>query len=287
MSYTEKICAVVVTYNRKDVLRRCVELLVNQTRPLDKILIVDNASSDGTEEMVGNYLRQYSIVEYQNLGANLGGGGGFYHGSRLAFDQGYNWVWLMDDDCFASEDCLKNLITGAKNIKHVYSPIVLSVEDKKTVLWGIKATPNKGNIELTTLPFNGFFIHRKSLEEIGFPDKNFFIYGDDADFNMRARAKGKKVIMVTDSIMYHPFKNMVKGFKVHKMFLNKLWAYYKLRNALIIYKRYGYISIKQLIMLTAAAFFYLMTFNFTLLGFWMEGLKDGLNGRLYVKESLM
>ena len=90
---------------------------------------------------------------------------------------------------------------------------------------------------------------------------------------MRAKANGKKVIMVTNSIMYHPHKNRMQGLKIYKMFLDKLWTYYKLRNAIIIYKRYHYVSVNQVIMFAVAGLFYLLTINFKLLGIWMEGLK--------------
>jgi GT2 family glycosyltransferase len=249
-------------------------------------MVMDNASIDGTREMVYAKFARHPFVTYCNLNANLGGGGGFYHGCRMAVDQGYDWVWLMDDDCVATKECLEKLVHGINDPKNVYSPIILSIEDKKTVLWGIKAKINSGNLEVTTLPFNGFLIHRNSLQTLGFPHKEFFIYGDDTEYNMRAKASGKKVIMVTNSIMYHPYKN-VKGLKIHKMFLNKLWTYYKLRNAIIIYKRYRYVSINQVIMFAAAALFYMLTINFNYLELWFEGLKDGINGKLYVKNSLI
>jgi GT2 family glycosyltransferase len=267
-------------------LRQCIKALLDQTRPPDMIIVADNASTDGTEAMLNDNFPENPDIEYCNLGGNLGGGGGFHHGSCLAVDQGYDWIWLMDDDCFPDVNCLEKLIGGVESINHVYSPIILSSEDRKTVLWGIKAFCNTGNVEVATLPFNGFFVHRKSLQEIGVPDKNFFIYGDDTEFNMRARAYGKKIILVTDSAMYHPHKNQLRGMKVYKMFLNKLWTYYKLRNAIIIYKKYGYVSANQVIMFVAAAGFYVLTFNYAFLGLWLQGLKDGINGRLYVKDSL-
>ncbi len=70
------------------------------------------------------------------------------------------------------------------------------------------------------------------------------------------------------------------------MFLNKLWTYYKLRNAIIIYKRYRYISINQVIMFAAAFMFFLLTVKFDYLQLWLEGFKDGINGKLCVKSSL-
>ena len=286
MKSSERICAIIVTYNRKTELKKCVDALLAQTLPLDQIIVMDNASIDGTMEMVTAEFANHPVVSYRNLNANLGGGGGFHFGARQAFEEGYDWIWLMDDDCLATEECLEKLVNGVENTKNIYSPIILSIEDPKKVLWGIKAACHTGNTEVTTLPFNGFLIHRDSLKTIGFPEKEFFIYGDDTEFNMRARANGKKVIMVTDSVMYHPYKNMIRGFQIYKMFLNKLWVYYKLRNAIIIYKRYRYVSINQVIMFAAAFMFYLLTVKFDYLRLWLEGLKDGVNGRLCVKSSL-
>ena len=286
MSHRDIIAAVVVTYNRKNLLQRCIDSILIQSRVPDTIIVIDNGSTDGTEEMVKSESLKNPVLKYINLKANLGGGGGFHYGARIAFEAGYDWVWLMDDDCCATDECLEKLVEGVTNTKDVYSPIILSIEDRKTVLWGIKAACYTGNTEVGTLPFNGFLIHKNSLNEIGLPEKNFFIYGDDTEFNMRAKSNGKKVILVTNSVMYHPYKNVVKGLKIYKMFLNKLWTYYKLRNAIIIYKRYHYVSINQVIMFAAAFMFFLLTVKFDYLRLWLEGLKDGVNGRLYVKSSL-
>jgi len=286
MSHREIIAAVVVTYNRKNLLKRCIDSIFSQSHIPDAIIVVDNGSTDGTAEMVKRKLQKYPALKYFNLKTNLGGGGGFHYGARIAFEAGYDWIWLLDDDCCATDVCLEKLVEGVTNTQDVYSPIILSIEDRKTVLWGIKAGCYTGTTEVGTLPFNGFFIHRQSLNEIGFPAKNFFIYGDDTEFNMRAKAYGKKVIMVTDSVMYHPYKNVVKGLKIYKMFLNRLWTYYKLRNAIIIYKKYRYVSKNQVMMFGSALIFYLLTLKLDFLKLWLEGLKDGINGRLYVKSSL-
>ncbi len=284
MADPERICAVVVTYNRRNLLRRCLNDLLCQSRRPDKVVIIDNASTDGTEEMIKKRFIENFSVFYLNLGANLGGGGGFHYGAQRAFEEGFDWVWMMDDDCAASKTCLENLLKGVDDRQDVYSPIVLSSEDKRTVLWGIQATVGSGNCEVGTLPFNGFLIHRRTIETIGFPEKNFFIYGDDTEYNQRARIHGCRIIMNTDSVMYHPRKNMPKGLKIYKMFQNRLWAYYKLRNAIIIYQRYRYLSRNQIIMFGSALVFYLLTLNFSYLGLWFEAFCDGLNGRLYVRR---
>ena len=280
----ERICAIAVTYNRKTVLKKCLDALLKQSRPADLIVVVDNASTDGTEQMLRREYEHSPRVKYINLGENLGGSGGFHHGVQYAFTAGFDWMWLMDDDCLPAENCLEVLLDNIDDRNQFYSPAVLSLEDRQTFLWGIRGEINSGNHEVISIPFNGLFVHRQSVKELGLPDKNFFIYGDDTEYNLRAKTMGKRTIMVTDSIMYHPHKNMLRGFKIHKMFLNRLWTYYKLRNAIILYKRYGHVARNQVIMLIAALIYYILTFRIDFIRLWFDGLRDGLKDRLYVRQ---
>jgi len=280
----EHITIIVVTYNRKTVLKRCLSSILMQSQLPDSVFVVDNASKDGTAEMLNEEFPDHPLLQYVNLGHNLGGAGGFHYGAKLAVEKGADWICLMDDDCLLHPDCMQNLMENVDDRNNIYSPIILSVEDKKAVLWGIKAKVNTGNFEIVTLPFNGFLIHRKIIAEIGYPDKDFFIYGDDADYNFRARASGGKIIMVTDSIMYHPLKNTLQGLNIIKLFMNKHWVYYKLRNAIVVSNRYGYFSIKQFVMLLASLGFYFITFNFSFIKLWFDGLRDGLRNNVYVRD---
>lgn len=284
MKESEKIIIVVVTHNRKSILKQCLLSLLAQSQLPDLIIIVDNASTDGTEEMIQKEFSNHPLLAYVNLGANLGGAGGFHFGSKLAIEKGADWVCLMDDDCLPHKDCIKKLMMNINNKKNIYSPIVLSIEDKKTTLWGIKARVNTGNREVVTLPFNGFLIHRESIKELDFPEKDFFIYGDDTEYNLRAKSSGRKIIMVTGSVMYHPYRNMLKGLNILKMFKSKIWVYYKLRNAIIIYKRYKYVSANQVLMFLFSLLFYILTLKLQFIKLWFEGLKDGLKNRIYVRD---
>ena len=118
MSNKETVCAVVVTYNRKDLLVECLESLLQQTRPLDGIYIIDNASNDGTpgylkekgfiqelppkesnEPWERKFILTYKLpIYYVRMHENTGGAGGFYEGVKRAYEKGYDWLWLMDDD---------------------------------------------------------------------------------------------------------------------------------------------------------------------------------------------
>lgn len=278
------IYAVVVTYNRKILLKSNIDALLAQSLQPSAIIIIDNASTDGTENFIEKEFRHNTNIIYKRSDRNTGGAGGFYSGTKLAVESGAAWVWLMDDDCLPDKDCLKKLMMGVDNKRDVYSPIILSLEDKKTALWGIKAKPDTGKHEGISLPFNGFLVHRETIKEIGFPDKRFFIYGDDTEYNLRAQSSGRNIIMNTESIMYHPFKNQVKGLNIFKMFKSKIWVYYKLRNAIILYNKYGHYAFKQILLLLLALLFYILTLKFSLIKLWFDGLIDGLKNNLYVRD---
>lgn len=149
------ICAVIVTFNRKKLLLECLRALLNQTHPLNAILIVDNASTDGTPE----YLKDKGFLDeipeasnkliefhwklknndtihdifYIRMHENTGGAGGFYEGIKKSYEKGYDWIWVMDDDAEPKENTLKILTTHHlfNNSKTgILTPIVFGINGK-------------------------------------------------------------------------------------------------------------------------------------------------------------
>ena len=101
----KKVAAVVVTYNRKKLLKSCIENLLNQTFKID-VIVIDNMSTDGTREMLEDFIATKKII-YHSTGKNIGGAGGFYHGVKMAYEDDYDWIWIMDDDAFPTKTCLE------------------------------------------------------------------------------------------------------------------------------------------------------------------------------------
>lgn len=106
-----KIIATVPTYNRPQMLIRNIECLMHQTYPLDKIVIIDNASSSETWSTLKNlgYL-QNSQIQYVKLDENVGASGGFATGVNLAIKNKADWIWLMDDDAFPEKNALSIIV---------------------------------------------------------------------------------------------------------------------------------------------------------------------------------
>ena len=112
---TDGVCAVVVTYNRKDLLRTCLQSLLKQTRMPDCIVVVDNASTDGTRAMLDTEFQQ---LQRLNLETNSGGAGGFKAGMQSAYCRKFEWIWVMDDDIEVTPECLEKMleIPGCRRI---------------------------------------------------------------------------------------------------------------------------------------------------------------------------
>ena len=111
-----EILAIVATYNRKDLLNKCLNKLKNQTQPLD-VLVIDNGSTDGTEQLIKI---RYPDIIYFNTHINLGGAGAFNLGIKKGVMLGYKYLWIMDDDTFPDEFALENFIKVDKNLNGKY-----------------------------------------------------------------------------------------------------------------------------------------------------------------------
>src|SRR5919199_5119307 len=108
-----RVVAVVVTYNRKAMLAECLRALGAQTHPLAAVVLVDNASTDGTEAHVAATGAAAGLdVRYVRLARNGGGAEGFHYGVKHALALAGDWLWLMDDDCEPDEDCLRRLLAS-------------------------------------------------------------------------------------------------------------------------------------------------------------------------------
>ncbi len=210
-----RVVAVVVTYNRKEYLLKNIEALLGQEGAETDILIVDNASTDGTGEAIASYLENDRII-YCNTGDNLGGAGGFNFGIRMGWEMGYDVFWLMDDDVYPYPDALAKLLQADADLGGDYGYL------SGVALWndGTECRMNKlvpiengkdADLPYKRIRFSTFvsmFLPRRTVEEFGLPIKEFFIWGDDIEYTRRITAK-KPAYMVPDSKVLHDTKDNV------------------------------------------------------------------------------
>lgn len=209
-----RVQAVVVTFNRLAMLQRLIPRL-QAVAGLERILVVDNASTDGTGEWLGA-----AGVEFETLATNTGGAGGFHHGLEWAVREGADLVWLMDDDGMPAPDCLDLLLERVERDGLEFcGPAVLAEHDPSRLCFPIRlpggtkvvhamaeveAAAVDGLIEGVVIPFNGVLVTRDLVERIGLPREEFFIWGDDVEYLWRAERAGARIATVVDAHFHHP-----------------------------------------------------------------------------------
>jgi GT2 family glycosyltransferase len=105
------VCAVVATYDRRDLVLQCLEALAAQGTALNRVLIVDNASSDGTEAAVAaGIVRARLNIGYITMEENVGAAGAVAEGVTEAVHEGHRWVWIIDSDCTPRPGALSTLL---------------------------------------------------------------------------------------------------------------------------------------------------------------------------------
>lgn len=243
-----KIIALVVTYNRENLLKECLEALLKQSYSLEKIVIVNNCSTDGTKDYL-DYIKlndekeKFLII---NLEKNVGGAGGFYEGIKASSVIDYDFIWIMDDDTIANEECLKKLVSKT-NVDEKIGFLCSNVlwKDNSVCIMNIPHTYklwnerlDAGLIRLKSTSFVSVLIKKSVIVEVGLPIKEFFIWGDDAEYTSRISNKYKGY-MVSDSIVYH-YMNENKDVNIIYDDNNRIARYfYEYRNKLFIKRKEG------------------------------------------------
>lgn len=155
---SSKIAAVVVTFNRLELLKQCIDSLRNQTHKLDEIIIVNNSSTDGTIEWL-NQQKDLTIITQENSGS----AGGQHTGIKIAYEKGFDWIWCFDDDCFVETNALEELVAQKIKGVEVLNSLVLSKENPEKFAFGMfDKTKNKvfrklSDIDDQIIPSANFF----------------------------------------------------------------------------------------------------------------------------------
>lgn len=227
-----RVCAVVVTFNRLELLKAALAALRSQTRPLDAIVVIDNGCTDDTGRWLAAESGRYPSGILQIITqANLGNSGGVFTGIKTAFAAGHDWFWVLDDDTIPSPQALEMLLAGAERF-HTAHPGSRLGWLNSTVLWSdgslhrmnepqLKPYLSWGSDYLTErcLPaqwcsFVSVMFTREAVAECGLPLKDMFIWYDDVEYTARIELLGFAGGVVPDSIVEHRTKlNYTPEFK--------------------------------------------------------------------------
>ncbi|WP_052352039.1 glycosyltransferase family 2 protein [Deinococcus pimensis] len=207
------VCAVVLTYNRRHLLERCLRTLALQTRRPDRILVVDNAGSDGTPEFLRT---RFPDVEVLVLPHNVGAAGGFAQGMRRAHEAGHGWLWVMDDDAYPLPDALEELLRYAAPDR----VLVPWQRDRSGRLYGaldwrerpVTVDPAlvRAPREVDLIAFVGALVPATAVGAHGLPCEDYFIDIFDWEYGLRLRQAGLKVLLVPSSVVEHDFATTVE-----------------------------------------------------------------------------
>ena len=245
---SKQVSAVVVTYNRKELLKESLIALGSQNYKNVKILVIDNCSTDGTKDYIKDVLKDERFV-YINTGANLGGAGGFNFGMKEAVKLGSDYIWVMDDDCIVHEDSLEKLVKFAEEKKDDFGYLssvvrwtdgsICKMNQQKFTLKNSVTDFETNGQKIMLASFVSMFIRKEVVEDVGLPIKDFFIWGDDWEYTGRV-SKKYPCYLVTDSVVTHKSKNNM-GVDISRDTSDRLDRYfYAYRNEGYFYKQMGF-----------------------------------------------
>lgn len=239
-----KIVAVVVTYNRIELLKKNIACLLGQSRSLDSIVVLDNNSSDGTNLFCQELVQRNPCIIYRRLETNTGGAGGFSEAIKCAIELGADYIWGMDDDAMPHREALNELVKSINRYPSNRYCLCSNTYfmDSNGICKQIQYSKEEQFVDHLT--FVGFFISKEIVECIGYPRKELFIYYDDLDYSLSIREAGFKIVGVGKSIIEHPYimpenKHKIFFFKVNVPTMPNWKMYYWMRNNLLIRRKKG------------------------------------------------
>jgi rhamnopyranosyl-N-acetylglucosaminyl-diphospho-decaprenol beta-1,3/1,4-galactofuranosyltransferase len=246
MFVMSKIVAVIVTYNRCELLKRCLDYLKGQSRQVDEIVVINNGSTDDTEAMLA--ARNVRCITQENLGS----AGGWSRGIEYALAEGFDAVWLMDDDGYPEQEALKSLEQSLEPGVACVSSVVLCEDDHESLVFPFPVLDKRGlpvlfaqKRKINTLSqvsaiakngvyafahlFNGALVSTEAIRNVGNVNRDFFMSGDEIDYFYRLRKYGA-VFSVLTAHHYHP--------DVGDRPFTPIKVYYYIKNTLILNKLY-------------------------------------------------
>lgn len=211
------VAAVVPTLDRRADLQRCLTSLTAQSRPLDRIFVVDNGSCDGTREMLRDEDGLTPVLTDENLGAP----GGFGRGMAEAFAAGADWAWLVDDDAEPDRETLELMLERVADPRETRvggaAPTLELVDGSRQAgwRWGGRAVGGRGQSpvdpddgeapgDIDWAPFAGLLVHRDAWASTGPVRGDFFLWHADVEYCLRLRARGWRLLSVPHARVRHP-----------------------------------------------------------------------------------
>jgi dTDP-4-dehydrorhamnose reductase len=255
MNISSKVFGVIITYNRKDLLCDCLTKVSSQTRPCDKIIVIDNASTDGTFDMLTNDWGD--CVEFHSLPKNIGAAGGFNFGMRVAYQGGADFLWVMDDDVIPEANALECLL-GAIDVlqdQGKSAPFLISVaRSPNGMLTSVPTIDTRHNeqayenwpalLEHSMVPvrratFVSILLPRATLQRHGLPIASMFIWGEDTEYTLRVTTENPGYLVGDSKVVHVRQVGGMIDIKKEQNANRVAYFFHYFRNRLYTYRRYS------------------------------------------------
>jgi GT2 family glycosyltransferase len=213
MTHAATIASVTVAFNGEEFLDRHLTALLGQTRPLDEVIVVNNASSDRTARILRDHFPAATVID---LPENAGVGGGLSAGlSYAALQKQYDWVWTLDQDSVPEADGLERLLGGLQYVESdtaILAPLCVNSEAMVSypgLVWrkGWRSPdPNQMRdpvFFVDSVISSGTLVRREAVKAVGLPREDFFMDFVDHEYCLRLREAGYKIAVVSASRLEH------------------------------------------------------------------------------------
>jgi len=235
-----KITCIIVTYNRYVLLQEVVEAVRKQSLKLDEIIVINNNSSDETYTYLQAISKEDSRILTITLKENIGGAGGFYLGVKTAYENGADWIWLLDDDAIPMNNALEALMGSYvfkyyQSIDDVLGFLASRVDWKDGEICNMNiqnvsrdwpSLHNKCNhcVKIVSASFVSVLLNREAIKKVGYPINEFFIWFDDIEYTSRI-TKSMPAYYIANSIVKHHTKTNMMPADYKYMSHDNLWKY--------------------------------------------------------------
>lgn len=245
------VVAVVVTWNRRDLLGECLAAVLDQTHRPDRVVVVDNASDDGTAAVLERFARDDpDTVEVVTLTRNTGGAGGFAAGMERALDHDPDLVWLLDDDTVPTPGAVAGLVHAWRAYDpgsprpHVLASKVVWTDGRDHPMntprrrprvgeAGLAAAEAVGAMPIRSASFVSMMCDARVVRERGLPIADYFLWNDDFEYSTRL-IRGGVGLYVPASLVVHKTRTFGStdadpGERFFFEVRNKLWLFRRSR----------------------------------------------------------
>ena len=202
----ENLAVVIVTFNRIEELKKTITAVYNQGIDYTNIYVINNNSKDATKETLEIHYPAINAIHLQN---NIASAGGFAKGMEVAYEHGFDWIWLFNDDSRPVKGTLESFIHYLQKDSNIgLLKIANTNENNQAVLlyWNGVRKPkyvalSNEIVKTDLITFDGCVISRKLIDKIGYCDPLYFMGTYEFDYCLKAKDVGFEIYTLPNGLI--------------------------------------------------------------------------------------